>query len=181
MADADSPQRPFTARFQEGPAATTLTPSTPSSLTTSATDNEYGISRIPNPTPYDGVNKTAAAVRQWICAVEIYFDAIGLPEGSLNDEKRVLKAATFLKDDAAQWYYDKYRPMRPRGANASWKHFLAAVLAKFEPVSVTKSARIELRQHSQGTRTVAEYNFTFGRLTSQIASMDEEDKVDYYI
>ena len=174
----DTPQRPFTGRFDEGPAPT---PATPSTITADISGLTPDRVRIPTPAPYDGINKNPAAVRQWIVMTEIYFDAINLREGPIFDDTRILRAATFLKDDAAFWYYKEYRPTRPRGNAASWQHFVAAIIKKFEPVPVSKSARIQLRQLEQGDSSVADYNATFVHLTSQIANMDEEDEVEYYI
>ena len=180
----DSPIRPFTSRIGEGPATTStpaayavLAPPTPSSTFIFSPEKI----KTPTPAPYDGDTSQLGKVRQFVCALEIYFDAVRFGQGREWDEERVRRAATMLSELAAVWYAKEYRQKRPLNVVEPWKHFVDALIARFEPVSGAQSARIELRTHTQGDRRVVAYNDTFSRLLALIDNMAEEDKVEHYI
>lgn len=117
------------------------------------------------PNTFDGTRKTNA--NNWLLEMQIYFDITLMP-----NENKILFAATLLKESALQWYSS----MKRTNSFDDWDDFVEKFKKQFEPVEVTKTARMQLYAlHQKGP--VAGYIDLFRKLKNLIDDMSDADTI----
>jgi hypothetical protein len=123
----------------------------------------------PKPDFFHG-DRDMTRVRQWCFAVDTYYYAVGMPQGS-----RVPFAVTLLRGHALTWWQGLAPEQRP----ADWDNFQRMLIAYHQPVSAVTSARDALARLTQRT-SVASYVKDFKDLALNIPDFSEAERLDRF-
>ncbi len=123
--------------------------------------------------------KDAPTLREWTNAMEVY-----IRRGRITVPiEQVEEAGSCLTGPAVLWYNTEYYPnIIP--ATVTWKGFVDAITARFEPVDAETTARVRLqrlRYNNKKTFSVSKYNIYFNELIGKVGRMMEKDKIEYYL
>ncbi len=112
-------------------------------------------------------------VQQWLCTLDVYFQAIGL-----NDPTRKAAiAATFLEGDAITWWMS----VMNQHPNIEWDEFQTLVKARYVPVEAMKIARDKLYDIKQ-FKSVADYCSRFQTVCNVlVGEMNEVHTVSLFV
>ena len=100
-----------------------------------------------------------------------YSEYYNVPDGP----QRVAYAAVHLKDAALQWW--QMQTIKP----ATWVDLVAALRARFQPVTTSEVARAQLRALEQGKGSVQTYAARFTQLVALVPAMDVGSQVFEFI
>jgi retrotransposon gag protein len=111
----------------------------------------------------------------WLRQVKNIFHAQGI-----KDEGNMIHyAATGLEDAALHWFVNKVKDTTGP-AFTDWANFTKALKDAFQPPSYQHYLRTQLKTLRQ-TSSVQEYGMRFRNLIEQIDTMNELDKVSYFL
>ncbi len=101
---------------------------------------------------------------------------------NIKDEGTMIHyAATGLEDAALHWFVNKVKDTSTSGpAFSSWNNFSKALKEAFQPPNYQHYLRIQLKTLRQ-TSTVQEYGMRFRNIIEQIDTMNELNKVSYFV
>jgi hypothetical protein len=119
--------------------------------------------------------KIGESVDTWIFHLEQYFLLV-----TLEPEKRIPFAASYLTDNAATWWRYVFLENERKRATWTWNDFVKNLRIQFRPISAEKTARARLGRLRQAT-SVSNYANAFRNLMIDIPSMAEEDRLDYFL
>lgn len=124
--------------------------------------------RLPSPPTYDG---KASALDDWLAALQRQFAwyAYATPA---QDAQRLRFAAGFLTGAASDWW-EHSGAATPQ----NWTAFVAALRARFQPVTSADAARAKLASLTQGKASVNDYVAAFRRLLVAVPDMAEADRL----
>ena len=125
--------------------------------------------RLPAPDAYDG---RASSLDAWETAVEGQFTYYALAD----DANRMRVATAFLAGAALDWWRHAPQP-RP----ATWAALVAALRARFQPVTSADTARAKLCALVQGRASANDYIAAFRRLLPAVPNMGEEDRLFHFM
>ena len=126
--------------------------------------------RMAAPPTCDG---KAAALDGWIAALERQFAWYGYATPA-QDAQRIRLATSVLTGDAWDWW--SHLATQP----ATWTGLVAAMRARFQPVTSAETARAKLVVLSQGKASVNEYISAFRRLLVAVPTMGEDDRLFHF-
>ena len=89
-------------------------------------------------------------------------------------------AATGLQDAALHWFVNKVKDSTMAPAFNTWKEFSKALKDAFQPPNYQHYLRTQLKSLRQ-ISTVQEYGMRFRNIIEQIETMNELDKVSYFV
>lgn len=130
------------------------------------------------PEAYDG-SRDYVKVNTWLYMIEQYLNLTQLsaPNIVINDHNRISFASSYLKENAAVWWYHL---VNLQSTPTTWDSFKEALLAEFIPVDHTRRARDKLRKLKQ-TSSVERYLSEYRNITLMINDMSEGEKVDRFV
>lgn len=130
------------------------------------------------PEAYDGT-RDYLLVNTWIYNVEQYLNLSQLSSQNVvvSDHNRIAFASSYLKKNAAVWWFNKVNsPESP----TTWDSFKNALTAEFIPEDHCRRARNCLRKIRQ-TSSVEKYLAEFRNVVLMISDMNESEKVDRFL
>ena len=116
-----------------------------------------------------------ANVDTWLFEVEQYL----IGSGIISDAQRISLAASYLRDLASTWWYQKCQVEHT--PPTLWTEFKETLKARFQPIAAARTARANLRNLRQGGKLVAEYCNAFYKQIQLISDMGEADKIDNFM
>ena len=130
--------------------------------------------RIEFPTYHGKENESLSL---WLFQVEQLFSAKNTP-----DSERLAFISAHLRDAALGWYHNTCLGIQQgqRLPFSSWNMFAVEIRQAFEPPRHQQLLRTQLRSLKQ-TGSAMDYAHRFRLILEQIISMDEADKINYFI
>ena len=123
--------------------------------------------RLPPPGCFDG---TASRLDDWVADLRQQFEWYH----TAADDDRIRFACGFLRGAARDWWTH----LADGAAQpATWDAMVAALRARFQPVTTAETARAKLLALSQGKASVHDYVAAFRRLLVAVPKMDEDDRL----
>lgn len=110
-------------------------------------------------------------VDTWLFAIEQYCNGTGVSD----DASRIGVAASYFKDLAGTWWYNRCEIEHT--APTTWIEFKTLLKQHFQPIAAARTARANLRYLKQGNRSVADYCQSFYKQIHSISDMSEADKL----
>lgn len=134
-----------------------------------------GHQSIPRPPIYHGYSNEN--VSTWIFQLESYFNLRGI-----SGLHRLSYLPSFLDKHALLWFQQLMQAIttKSRTPYDTWEDFLEDLKHQFLPANLQQLLRKRLRYLKQKGH-VLEYTNQFRGILSQISSMQEDDKINYYI
>ena len=83
--------------------------------------------------------KTGESIDTWIFHIEQYFKLV-----ILENDKRILFAASYLTENAVTWWRYTYMENARQKAVWNWEDFVENIRSQFRPISAEKTARNKL-------------------------------------
>ena len=123
------------------------------------------------PPVFTGRNHRMGEATSWLTLVEQILDAVKI----LTEEKRVQAAATYLREDALQWYQSFQSSIK------NFDDFKESFLANFEQVDLKEQAWKEFYGLEQGNMKVAEYQRRFNAVANLLPDLDEKVKIQRFV
>jgi hypothetical protein len=132
--------------------------------------------KLAPPSTYAG--SAGAALDNWLRELQQQFEWYAIAD----DGGRLALAAAHLRGTALDWWHAL--AVRP----TSWStdvqgapSFLTALRARFQPVNSAQTARMQLDELKQGTRSVQEYITQFNALLARVPDMAESDRLHRFV
>lgn len=140
----------------------------------SSTD-KAGHSSVPRPPTYHGYNNEN--ITTWIFQVENYFYLRGI-----GGTTRIHYVSSFLDKHALLWFHQVMQSIsaNTRPQFESWNDFVQELKTQFIPANLQQLLRKRLRYLKQKNH-VLEYINSFRGILSQITTIEEADKINYFI
>lgn len=123
--------------------------------------------KLPSPPSFDG---KGALLDEWESAIRKQLNWYRTPA---SDELAVAEA--FLTGAAYDWW--KHLLLASKAAVIDFASLVAALRARFQPVTTAELARLQLSKLAQGKAAVHDYISAFRRLLTPLTSMAEEDRL----
>lgn len=114
----------------------------------------------------------------WLFQMNQLFIARKIP-----DYERLMYVSSSLGEAALAWLHNITLSIEAGNHTQfnSWLDFESAIRRAFEPPRHQQLLRTQLRNIKQNNSTAQEYTFKFRTILGQIANMNEEDKICYFI
>jgi Retrotransposon gag protein len=129
--------------------------------------------KLAKPDHYSGLPNTN--VDTWLFGIEQYLAGSGITD----DAARITLAASYFRDIAGTWWYQKCQIEHNPPTN--WVEFKEAVKSRFQPIAAARTARANLRSLRQSGRSIIDYSNAFYKQIQLISDMSEADKVDNFM
>lgn len=122
--------------------------------------------RLPAPAAFDGA---ASKLDEWRADLLQQFDYYAIT----SDAERLRFAAGHLRGSARDWWTYLEAAARP----ATWDALIAALRARFQPVTTATTARAKLHALTQGKASVHAYVSAFRALLVAVPDMGDADRL----
>lgn len=129
-----------------------------------------GAPRLPPPPSFDG---RPAGIDAWLSELQRQFDWYG----NTQDAERLRIAGGFLAGAAQDWWTHLAAASRP----STWNAFVAALRARFQPVTTAENARSALMGLAQGKRGINDYIARFRGLLVHVPDMADADRLFHFL
>ena len=127
--------------------------------------------RIPDASSYDGLASTS--LDRWVQDVNQQFAYYGIA----TDAEQVRVACALLKGQALDWWAEHAGPARP----ATWAAFVAGLKARFQLVTNSQQARVQLDALHQGSKSTADFISAFKGLVGRVPGMTDEEQMHHFL
>lgn len=130
------------------------------------------------PDTYDGTREYVT-VNTWLYTIEQYLSLTQLssPNTPLTDHNKIAFASSYLKGNAAVWWF---HIVNSQESPATWGAFKARLISEFIPADHCRRARDKLRTLKQ-TSSVEHYLSEYRNTILMIGDMHEGEKVDRFV
>jgi hypothetical protein len=164
MAQQIAQLQQFAAQQQQIAAAAAAAAAAPAPAPAAAAPR--GGPRLPPPAPFEG---SAVKLDDYSADMQQQFSWYAI----VADPDKVRFGVGFLRGAARDWWTNLAAGAQP----ATWDELIAALRARFQPVTTAETARAKLHSLSQGKASAHDYISAFRRLLVAVPDMAEADRL----